>query len=76
MMDAAAAIDMLEVRCLGRAKHIDTRWMWIQSSIRKGEIKLLKVHAKSNPADLTTKFLKAEEAEKHLAEMGYFYIDK
>ena len=73
LMDASAAIGMLERRGLGGAKHIDTRWMWIQGAIRRKEIELLKVHTKCNPADLMTKFLTAEDTTKHLRAMGYEY---
>ena len=76
LMDATAAIGMLERRGLGTAKHIDTRWMWIQGAIRRGDIELLKVHTKSNPADLMTKFLTAEETTKHMKSMGYYYMNK
>ena len=76
MMDATAAIGILERRGLGATKHIDTRWMWLQGAIRRGDIMLLKVHTKQNPADLMTKLLTAEDTEKHLNAMGYFYKDK
>ena len=69
LMDASAAIGMMERRGLGTGKHIDTRWMWIQGAIRRGDIRLLKVHTKSNPADLMTKFLNADETQKHLEAM-------
>ena len=75
MMDATAAIGILERRGLGATKHIDTRWMWLQGAIRRGDIELLKVHTKENPADLMTKFLTAEETTKHLNAMGYHYTD-
>ena len=47
--------------------------MWIQGAIRRGDIKLLKVHTKCNPADLMTKFLTSDETEQHLKAMGYEY---
>ena len=75
LMDATAAIGMLERRGLGAAKHIDTRWMWMQGAIRRGDILLMKVHTKQNPADLMTKFLSAEDTARHLTTMGYHFDD-
>ena len=71
IVGASAAIGMMERRGLGTTKHVDTKWMWIQGAIRRREIQLLKVGTKDNPADLMTKFLIKEDAERHLDRMGY-----
>ena len=73
LMDATAAIGILERRGLGVTKHIDTHWMWFQGAIRRRDILLQKVHTKQNPADLMTTFLSAEETVKHFTAMGYRY---
>ena len=73
LMDATAAIGILERRGIGVTKHIDTRWMWLQGAIRRKDVRLFKVHTKQNPADLMTKFLSAEDTERHLKAMGFDY---
>ena len=73
IMDASAAIGMIERRGAGSAKHIDTKWMWLQGSIRRKDINLFKVGTKENPADLMTKFLTEEEMTRHMAWMGFFF---
>ena len=40
-----------------RIKHIDIRYHRIRELIRDGEMKLVKVHTKENPADILTKVL-------------------
>ena len=38
-----------------RTKHIDVRFHFIQEILDKGDIELLKIHTKKNPADMFTK---------------------
>ena len=75
MMDASAAIGMLERSGLGSAKHIDTRWMWLQGAIRRKDIQLLKVHTKCNPADLMTKNLDQATIDRHSGYMAMDFLD-
>ena len=75
IMDASAAIGMLERTGIGTATHVDLKWMWIQGAIRRGDIQVLKIGTHDNPADLMTKFLTAETTEKHLNTMGCWYAE-
>ena len=42
------------IRCQ-QARHIDTRFYWIQDAAKRGVIKLYKVPTDEDPADLLTK---------------------
>ena len=76
ILDASAAIGMIERRGTGTAKHMDTKWMWLQGCVRRREVSLYKIGTKENPADLMTKFLTEEETTKHLKWMGFEYVSE
>ena len=40
---------------LGKLRHMETKWLWVQDVVRSGRIKVRKVAGKSNPADILTK---------------------
>ena len=69
-VDASAAIGTLSREGLGKAKHISVQYLWLQERIRQGEVKIEKVHTKSNPADMFTKPLSERENIGHLWRMG------
>ena len=69
-VDAAAAIAMISREGLGRAKHIDTQFLWVQEKVRAGIFKLHKVGTNLNPSDLFTKQLDERAMVQHLARMG------
>ena len=54
-MDATAGIAIGSRRGLGRVKHIDTVFLWAQSMITEGRIRLSKVGADDMLADVLTK---------------------
>ena len=43
IVDASAAIGMIEKRGMGCVKHIDTKWMWLPGAIRRGDITIFKI---------------------------------
>jgi hypothetical protein len=54
-MDSTTAKSMCSRTGAGKARHIDTRFYWIQDVVKKGVVVLHKVDTKFNPADLLTK---------------------
>ena len=71
VLDASAAIGILERSGLSATKHMDLRWMWMQGTIRSGNMKLTKIDTSLNPADLMTKTVPAEVLWRHLNSMGF-----
>ena len=55
--DASAAKSFAARKGLGRQRHIDTRYLWLQEEVAHGRVRLSKVRGDANPADLMTKFL-------------------
>ena len=46
---------------IGRIKHLDVGWCWIQQTVENGKIILVKINGKCNPADFPTKPKSAKE---------------
>ena len=58
--DSSAALSLAQRTGLGRAKHIDIQWLWIQEASRDRRLTIKKVASSSNPADIATKALAGE----------------
>ena len=60
--DASTAIGMVHRQGLGKTKHIDAQYLWIQKDVLEGKLGVVKVGTDANPADLMAKYLRAEVA--------------
>ena len=73
--DATAAIGIASRRGLGKVKHVDTVFLWIQERIEQLKISIHKKHTSEMLADMLTKFLTNREIVKHLTGMGFVFRD-
>jgi hypothetical protein len=73
-MDSSAAMAMLNRDGLGKSRHIDTQYMWLQEKVRDGAVKLSKIPTAGNPADIFTKPVNEEIMLKHLGYLGYEFV--
>jgi hypothetical protein len=55
---------------VGKTRHIDTSFLWVQEKNASKEIRYGKISGKENPADLFTKFLSGEEIGKHMQTLN------
>ena len=69
--DSSAAKGTASRIGIGKVKHLDVGWLWIQESVRKGKIKLRKIDGRTNPGDLMTKPKSAAEAIRLSELTGY-----
>ena len=67
--DASAAIGIVHRVGLGRTRHIDVQFLWIQGEVQNKTVKIVKVGTADNPADVLTKNLNAETMTKHMRTM-------
>ncbi len=72
-MDAGAARAIASRQGIGKVRHLEVRYLWLQDQVRSGNIRLQKVWGKENPADVLTKPMSFGEALRllsvlHLAE--------
>ena len=70
--DASAALGIVNRQGLGKLRHINVRYLWLQEKVRMKELDVLKVAGTSNPADLMTKNLDAATMWKHLEVLGFY----
>ena len=64
--DATAAIAIAQRGGLGKLRHIQTQYLWIQERVANKDVGLQKVLGTENPADMLTKHLPREALERHL----------
>ena len=69
--DANAAIGMEFRKGLGKVRHIDVQYLWIQDEVASERLGLTKVDTKANFADIFTKPLSNDVLMKHLTGMGF-----
>ena len=75
LLDASAALGILQRRGVGKVRHLDVGALWLQEREAQKRIRLEKVHGEKNPADLGTKYLSEEVTVKHLLKMNYGFAD-
>ena len=68
--DATAAIGMAHRQGLGKTRHVDAQYLWIQQEIAERRLALEKVRTDANSADLLTQPLSREVIDKHLVTLG------
>ena len=56
---------------LGKTRHIEVQYFWVQKDVLEGELKVVKVGTDDNLAVLMTKHLKAETSKFHLEGLAY-----
>ena len=74
--DSSATLGICGRQGLGKLRHLDTQYLWVQQKVRDGSVELLKVKGEHNPADLFTKHLVGQERITSLLELlNCFYRD-
>ena len=67
---SSAAKSFAAKRGLGKMRHMEVRYLWLQSEVLKQAVKVCKVKGKDNPAYLMTKYLAERDIAKCLDRMG------
>ena len=68
--DASAAIGILRRKGLGKIRHLNVRYLWLQDQTRTGtNLAIAKVPGLENPADIVTKYQNSEAAQRHLDKL-------
>ena len=75
VLDASAALGILQRQGVGRVRHLDVGALWLQEKEAQRKIKLGKVKGEKNPADLGTKHLSEEVLCRHLKAMSMDFAE-
>ena len=68
-------LGIINIRGLGKTRHIDRGLLWIQQTSAERRLKFNKVFGKNNPADLFTKHIDITTIEKHTRTVSYECVD-
>ena len=55
LVDSSAAKSSASRRGLGKLRHLEIKFLWLQECVRRGKVVLSKVRGDINPADVLTK---------------------
>ena len=67
--DSSAARGIIHRAGLGKLRHLETGYLWLQSAVKAKKLQVRKVLGTENPADLLTKHLAAADMWKHLEKL-------
>ena len=73
-VDSTSAKAIASRRGVGRVKHMETRFLWIQERVRKCDLVIKKVGGKVNPADALTKPKSRDEFACLLSPLRVFAV--
>ena len=68
--DASAAIAISQRTGLGKLRHIQTQYLWLQERVSRKDLSLTKVVGTANPADMLTKAVDSNTLNTHLQYSG------
>ena len=68
--DSSAARGIIHRAGLGKLRHLETGYLWLQSAVKSKRLQVRKVIGTENPADLLTKHLAASEIWKYLDRLS------
>ena len=69
-VDASAGKSLSERQGHGKARHIETQYLWIQTALHSKRVrKVIKIHTTKNRADLCTKHLPRAQSAELLSRM-------
>ena len=73
--DSSAARGVASRHGLGKLKHLQLKYLWVQSAVKRGRIRLYKEVGERNFADLMTKHLQRPKMEELLEQGGFVFRD-
>ena len=75
LTDASAAKGIASRRGLGKTRHIDVHYLWVQERVHRGDLTVSKCWGGENPADLMTKYLNRDKISKAMHVFGFKYLE-
>ena len=73
LMDATAGKSIGSRRGLGKVKHLDTIFLWVQDHVTQGRITIGKIHTSMNYADILTKPVGGTTLRRLMEDMGFTF---
>jgi hypothetical protein len=70
LTDASAAKAIASRSGLGKTRHIQVHFLWVQERVKRGDLEVKKCWGGENPADLLTKYLNRDQMSKSMLLFG------
>ena len=67
--DSSAARGIIHRAGLGKLRHLETGYLWLQAAVKAKKLQVRKVLGTENPADLLTKHLSSADMWKNLEKL-------
>jgi hypothetical protein len=74
LSDSSAARGFSQRKGLGKMRHIQTRYLWVQERVHEGHLKISAIKGTQNPADVLTKAVSGQLRKKHLDKIGFVHV--
>ena len=71
--DSSTAKSVAGRKGLGRMRHVELKYLWVQESVSKGRTRMKKIPGFHNPADILTKPKERRELGRLLAKVSAYY---
>ena len=75
-VDANAAIGIIGRQGLGKVRHLDLSYLWLQAAVRGKQVVLRKVLSGDNMGDVGTKVLDQNVIQRHMKNLGCVRFDQ
>ncbi len=69
--DSSAAKSIASRRGCGKVRHLETRELWLQDRVARGDLEIRKVRGEDNIADILTKHVGKDLLDKRMVTAGY-----
>ena len=70
--DASAALGIVGRKGLGKLRHVDTQFLWVQAAAARKSIEFSKLPGSENPSDICTKGVESWRLSEHLLRINVF----
>ena len=74
--DATAAKGTVNRAGLGKARHIQTRFLWLQERVSMDHLRVEHIPGKSNRADALTKSIPGVQMSETMQRCGYVFLNQ
>ena len=75
-IDSSSAKSFASRRGLGKQRHVQTRYLWLQERIALKHLTVKKIKGTENESDILTKAVAAPTMQKHMTSMGYVDVER
>ncbi len=69
-VDPSAAKAMASRAGLGRTRHLEVRFLWVQEAVKSKRLEIRKIKGTANPSDIATKPMAMDDLIRHLSAVG------